>query len=135
MAATQVASSSALATTAPSRQIVIMEQPITTPDPVEPEATYDYQLERGPLRCDNPTAAGLYLCGSSLLALHRETLADRQASRDARRLLHAALSIYLGSRPLRTREVSRRLAAFTTAGGNTPIGTPQADGSEGVHGN
>jgi DNA repair protein RecO (recombination protein O) len=103
--------------------------------PIEPEATYDYQLERGPLRCDNPTASGLYLCGSSLLALHRETLADRQASRDARRLLHAALSIYLGSRPLRTREVSRRLAAFTTAGGHTPIGTPQADGSEGAHGN
>jgi hypothetical protein len=67
--------------------------------------------------------------------LHRESLVDRQASRDARRLLHAALSIYLGSRPLRTREVSRRLAAFTTAGGNTSARKPQADGSEGAYGN
>jgi DNA repair protein RecO (recombination protein O) len=84
--------------------------------PVEPDMTYGYQLERGPVRCDNPADSGLYLRGSSLLALHREALADPQASRDAKRLLRAALSIYLGSRPLQTREVSRRLASFTTEG-------------------
>lgn len=103
--------------------------------PIEPEATYDYQLEQGPIRCDNPTAPGLYLCGSSLLALHRGRLVDPQASREARRLLHAALSIYLGSRPLRTREVSRRLAAFTTTRGNTSVPKTQVDGTEGAHGN
>jgi DNA repair protein RecO (recombination protein O) len=84
--------------------------------PVEPEVTYGYQLERGPVRCDNPADSGLYLRGSSLLSLHHEALADPQASRDAKRLLRAALSIYLGSRPLRTRDVSRRLATFTAAG-------------------
>ena len=84
--------------------------------PVEPEASYAYQLERGPVRCDNPADSGLYLRGSSLLSLHHEALADPQARRDAKRLLRAALSIYLGSRPLKTREVSRRLATFTAEG-------------------
>jgi DNA repair protein RecO (recombination protein O) len=87
--------------------------------PIEPEATYDYQLERGPVRCDNPADSGLYLRGSSLLSLHRETLDNPQAGRDARRLLRAALSIYLGSRPLRTREVTQRLSRFTAAGRKT----------------
>jgi DNA repair protein RecO (recombination protein O) len=87
--------------------------------PLDSEATYGYQLERGPVRCDNPVDSGLYLRGSSLLSLHRETLADPQARRDAKRLLRAALSIYLGSRPLKTREVSRQLATFSAAGRET----------------
>jgi DNA repair protein RecO (recombination protein O) len=103
--------------------------------PVDAQATYGYQLERGPVRCDNPADAGLYVRGASLLALHHETLDDPQAGRDARRLLGAALSIYLGSRPLRTREVSRRLAAFAAAGGKTPARTRQPDDSEEAHGN
>jgi DNA repair protein RecO (recombination protein O) len=84
--------------------------------PVEPDVMYEYQLERGPVRRDNSADSGLYLRGSSLLSLHREALADPQACHDAKRLLRAALSIYLGSRPLKTREVSRRLATFTAAG-------------------
>lgn len=103
--------------------------------PIEPAATYGYQLERGPVRCDNPADSGLYLRGSSLLALHHEALADPQAGRDAKRLLRAALSIYLGSRPLRTREVSRRLSTFTAAGRQTPAHALHADGSEEAHGN
>jgi DNA repair protein RecO (recombination protein O) len=80
--------------------------------PIEPGVTYEFQLERGPLRCDNAAPAGILLRGSSLLALHTESFADPQARRDAKRLLRAALAIYLGARPLRTREVLRRLAAF-----------------------
>ena len=87
--------------------------------PLDPNATYCYELERGPVRCDNFADSGLYLRGSSLLSLHRETLADPQASRDVKRLLRAALSLYLGPRPLKTREVSRQLATFSTAGGET----------------
>jgi DNA repair protein RecO (recombination protein O) len=102
---------------------------------VEPEATYGYQLERGPVRCDNPADSRLYLRGSSLLALHREALDDPRTARDARGLLRAALSIYLGSRPLRTREVSRRLSTFTAAGGGPPARMRPADGSEEEHGN
>jgi DNA repair protein RecO (recombination protein O) len=102
--------------------------------PVEPQMTYGYQLERGPVRCDNPADAGLYLQGSSLLALHHESLGDPQAARDARRLLRAALSIYLGSRPLRTREVLRRLSTLTGADGGAPLHPWQADGLEEAHG-
>jgi DNA repair protein RecO (recombination protein O) len=83
--------------------------------PIDPRVTYEFQLERGPVRCDNAAVTGILLCGSSLLALHGETFDDPQARRDAKRLLRAALSLYLGARPLRTREVLRRLAGFDTA--------------------
>jgi DNA repair protein RecO (recombination protein O) len=95
---------------------LLLDRTADTGLPVEAEVTYGYQLERGPVRCDNRADSGLYLRGTSLLALHREALADPQASRDAKRLLRAALSIYLGARPLKTREVSRRLAIFAAAG-------------------
>lgn len=83
--------------------------------PIDPRATYEFQLERGPVRCDNAAATGILLHGSSLLALHGEAFDDPQTRRDAKRLLRAALSLYLGARPLRTREVLRRLAVFDTA--------------------
>jgi DNA repair protein RecO (recombination protein O) len=83
--------------------------------PINPDATYEFQLERGPVRCDNAAATGILLCGASLLALHDEALTAPQARRDAKRLLRAALSVYLGTRPLRTREVLRRLAVFDSA--------------------
>jgi len=83
--------------------------------PIDPRATYEFQLERGPVRCDNAAATGILLHGSSLLALHGEVFDDPQARRDAKRLLRAALSLYLGDRPLRTREVLRRLTVFDTA--------------------
>jgi DNA repair protein RecO (recombination protein O) len=95
---------------------LLLDRTADSGEPVEPDVTYTYQLERGPLRCDNPADSELCLQGSSLLSLHHEALAEPQASRDAKRLLRAALSIYLGSRPLKTREVSRRLVTFTAAG-------------------
>lgn len=98
---------------------LLLDRTADSGQPVEPEATYAYQLEQGPVRCDNPADSGLYLRGSSLISLHHEALAEPQAGRDAKRLLRAALSIYLGSRPLKTREVSRRLVTFTAAGRET----------------
>jgi DNA repair protein RecO (recombination protein O) len=83
--------------------------------PIAPELTYEYHLERGPLRCDNADGSGVMLRGSSLLDLRDEVLADSQARRDAKRLLRAALSLYLGTRPLKTREVLRRLTVFDAA--------------------
>jgi DNA repair protein RecO (recombination protein O) len=94
---------------------LLLDRTADSGQPVEPDVTYGYQLERGPVRCDNPADSGLYLRGSSLLSLHHEALAEPQASRDAKRLLRAALSIYLGSRPLNTRQVSRQLATYTAA--------------------
>jgi DNA repair protein RecO (recombination protein O) len=83
--------------------------------PVAADALYEYRLERGPVRCDNVRREGLLLHGSSLMALHNGQLDDPLASREARRLMRAALSLYLGTRPLKTREVLRELSVLTAA--------------------
>ena len=113
---------------------LLLDRTADSGSPVESATTYGYQLERGPVRCDNPSDSGLYLRGSSLLALHNEALTDAQASRDAKRLLRAALSLYLGSRPLRTREVARRLSTFAVTGHRNPVRARHADGSDKGHG-
>lgn len=81
--------------------------------PVEAGAVYEYRLEAGPVKCLNQRAGGLYLCGSSLLALHQENLIEPLTCREAKRLMRAALALYLGGRPLKTREVLRQLASLS----------------------
>ena len=83
-----------------------------TGEPLQPERYYAYRLERGPQGVG--IAEGeLVLAGSSLLALATERLDGETALKDARRLLRAALDLYLGERPLKTREVGRALRRRT----------------------
>lgn len=84
---------------------------------VEDENLYEYRLERGPVRCRKASDTGIYLHGSSLLALHRDEPLDPQGFREVKQLMRAALALYLGARPLRTREVLRQLATLSHAGG------------------
>lgn len=83
---------------------------------IEPDLAYEYRLEIGPVPVQGRTAAGLQMAGSSLLSLHREQLGDVRSASDAKRLLRAALALYLGDRPLKTREVLRRMLAKPEGG-------------------
>jgi DNA repair protein RecO (recombination protein O) len=83
--------------------------------PVVAGTCYEYRLESGPVRCDRPLADTLCLDGASLLALRDEQLDNPQVCREIRRLTRAALALYLGERPLRTRTVSRQLSALARA--------------------
>jgi DNA repair protein RecO (recombination protein O) len=80
--------------------------------PVVAGTCYEYRLESGPVRCDRPLADAICLDGASLLALRDERLDDPQVCREIRLLTRAALALYLGARPLRTRTVSRQLSAL-----------------------
>lgn len=82
---------------------------------VEDGCLYEYRMEKGPVRCRQLTDRGIFLQGASLLALHRESLQDPQACREVKKLMRAALALYLGERPLRTREVLRQLSSFAAA--------------------
>jgi DNA repair protein RecO (recombination protein O) len=84
--------------------------------PVVAGGCYEYRLERGPIRCQKAADDGIFLQGSSLLALHHDNLREAQACHEVKRLMRAALALYLGDRPLRTREVLRQLSAFSAAG-------------------
>lgn len=75
--------------------------------PVQPDRYYDYRLESGPVISRGEAVQGFIFKGSSLLALSQERLITAEALRDARRLMRAALSLYLGNKPLKSRELFR----------------------------
>ena len=70
-----------------------------------------YALESGPLRSQGAAATGLKLSGRSLLSLAAEDLSDAQSLADSKRLMRAALGLYLGERGLKTREIFAAITA------------------------
>lgn len=81
---------------------------ISSGEVVRADLEYEYVLEQGP-RIRIPGATGLAISGASLLGLAEDQLEDERALRDAKKLLRAALDLYLGDRPLKTREVLRAI--------------------------
>ena len=90
-------------------------------DPVVAAGCYEYRMEQGPVRCQRAADNGVFLQGSSLLALYHDNLQEPQARHEVKRLMRAALALYLGARPLRTREVLRQLSSFSAAGRPTML--------------
>lgn len=84
---------------------LLLDHEADSGEPVSAEAEYVYALESGPQRCSPAAVCGLRLSGRSLLSLAAEELADAQSLADSKRLLRAALDLYLGGRELKTREV------------------------------
>ena len=73
--------------------------------PLEPEASYHYRLEQGPVRAHAVMENTVVYSGATLLSLAREELSDATVCADARRLLRAALDRCLDGRELRSRQV------------------------------
>lgn len=72
---------------------------------IDPQASYHYRLEQGPVRVDAVADNAAVYSGTTLLSLAREDLTDASVCADARRLLRAALDRCLDGRELRTRQV------------------------------
>jgi len=94
---------------------LLLDHEYESGEPVVADKCYEYRLEKGPVSCQSATENGIFLRGSSLLALYHDNLHEPQACREVKRLMRAALALYLGTRPLRTREVLRQLSAFSAA--------------------
>jgi DNA repair protein RecO (recombination protein O) len=77
-------------------------------EPLKPQRYYDYHLESGPLAVADREAPGFIFQGASLLALAREELTAAEVLHDAKRLMRAALNLYLGGKPLKSRELFKR---------------------------
>jgi len=86
---------------------LLLDTEVETGEPVKPELYYDYQLESGPVIAGEEAVQGFVFKGSSLLALARETMTTAEVLQDAKRLMRAALNLYLGDKPLRSRELFR----------------------------
>lgn len=84
---------------------LLLDVDCQTGEPVRSDGLYDYHLEAGPVEAAPGTTRGFLFSGSSLLALAEERNLDAPALRDAKRLMRAALSLYLGGKPLKSREL------------------------------
>lgn len=73
--------------------------------PLEPEGSYHYRIEQGPVRVHAVMENTAVYSGATLLSLAREELTDAAVCADARRLLRAALDRCLDGRELRSRQV------------------------------
>ena len=82
-----------------------LERDVHDDRPIEPQASYHYRLEQGPVRVHAVMENTTVYSGATLLSLAREELADAAVCADARRLLRAALDRCLDGRELRSRQV------------------------------
>ena len=89
---------------------------IVTGEPVSDEHYYEFRLEEGPAVTESRSTGALVFPGRSLLALASEEFVDERSMNDARVLLRSSLSLYLGARPLRTREVMLSLRTSADRG-------------------
>jgi DNA repair protein RecO (recombination protein O) len=80
-------------------------------DPLQPQRYYDYHLESGPVAVADADTPGFIFPGASLLALACEELITPELLHDAKRLMRAALNLYLGGKPLKSRELFKRSKA------------------------
>jgi len=80
---------------------------------LQADRIYDYHLESGPVVSKAGAAPGFVFRGESLLAMARGDLSSADVLRDAKRLLRSALKLYLGDRPLRSRELFEPLRKHT----------------------
>ncbi|TCK17583.1 DNA replication and repair protein RecO [Thiogranum longum] len=84
---------------------LLLDVDCETGEPVQADRFYDYHLEAGPVASIPGSTKGFLFPGSSLLALAQESNLDEVVLRDAKRLMRAALSLYLGGKPLKSREL------------------------------
>lgn len=92
---------------------LMLERDVASDEPLQPDAVYSYELERGPVRVVSAGSAGLQIPGAALAALAREDLDQPEQLQQTRELLQVALERLLGTRPLRTRTVARALVRGT----------------------
>jgi DNA repair protein RecO (recombination protein O) len=102
---------------------------------IDPAADYDYVLEQGPRRVSGATSAAstgrLVFRGQTLLNIRDLRLHDAATRVAARRLFTLALDLYLGHRPLKSRQVLEAVLRLgrtsTDETCRRPHGTPAAD--------
>lgn len=86
-----------------------------TGEMLEPAVLYRYEYERGPVAVSGTEQGPLVIEGATLLALAAESLSGTEQLKQAKQLLQRTLRLYLGDRPLKTREVLRAMQKGKTA--------------------
>lgn len=98
---------------------LVLESEMVNNVPIDPQATYEYVVNRGPMRVVNDdrgrSSEAITIRGSSLIALAQEIFPDPLALQESKTLMRAALRHYLAGKPINTRKLFRNLR-------DTPLG-------------
>ena len=90
---------------------LVLDHDVESGAPLDAAALYNYHLERGPVFAGHAALHGLALHGGSLLSLGNDDLGDERSLRESKRLMRAVLALYLGDKPLKSRELFRQMGA------------------------
>lgn len=88
---------------------LVFDHDVETGAEVTPRQVYDYRLEAGPVAVPENHPGGFLFSGASLIAMAADEFDDPVVLQDAKRLMRAALKLYLGDKPLKTRELFRQM--------------------------
>lgn len=99
---------------------LVLDHDVQNSAPVQAEKHYIYHLEHGPAFVDktldktfedrHSESFGIPVTGQTLLAMQAGDFSDAVVRREAKYLLRAVLGIYLGSKPLASRELMMQSA-------------------------
>jgi DNA repair protein RecO (recombination protein O) len=86
-----------------------LEYDVLSGEALQADRSYDYHLESGPATVSGESSGSFVFSGASLMAMAAGEFSDQLVLRDAKRLLRAALKLYLGDKPLKSRELFKPL--------------------------
>lgn len=87
-----------------------LDRDAETGGPIDPDAYYRYEPERGPVRVATPDREGQYaLSGGMLLAIAREDYRDPQTLQQCKQLMRQLINFRLDNQPLYSRNVYMEL--------------------------
>lgn len=84
---------------------LILDHDVMSGEQIEPETSYQYLPERGPVSASEEDDNGILIQGRTLLAIAQDDYSQSEIRQEAKRLMRAALAVHLGDRPLKSREL------------------------------
>lgn len=82
-----------------------LERDAETGEPLDPSASYFFQIEKGPLRGARAGQNGVQLLGKTLLDMAADDYGDAVTQQQSKALMRALINHYLGGEPLHTRQL------------------------------
>jgi DNA repair protein RecO (recombination protein O) len=84
---------------------VVLDHDVITGEAISEGKCYCYEFDSGPSGVTEKAKSGFMISGKTLLGLHDETLSDNENIKEAKILLRTILNLYLGDKPLASREL------------------------------
>lgn len=88
---------------------LLLEHEADSAEPINPDFSYRYVLERGAVRATEDEAVGMLVAGKTLHDMAADNYADAQSARQGKQLMRMLLNHHLGGKILHTRELIKDL--------------------------